>query len=89
VNQEIKRRARVVGILPNDAAVNRLLGAVPADMHDEWQSLDRRYLSAGSMALLTPNGGSRGFSGRAYRNIQRGASGFGGLGELAAPTERL
>jgi putative transposase len=56
VNKEIKRRARVVGIFPNDAAVIRLVGAVLADLHDEWQSGERRYLSEGSMALLKPTG---------------------------------
>jgi hypothetical protein len=54
VNKEIKRRVRVVGIFPDQDAVIRLVGAVLADMHDEWQAGDRRGLSEGSMAKLYP-----------------------------------
>lgn len=52
---EIKRRARVVGIFPNEASVIRLVGMILSDTNDEWTTDERRYLSEGSMALLYPN----------------------------------
>ena len=54
INKEIKRRSRVVGIFPNEASAIRLVGAILADLHDEWQASDRRYLSEDSMSLLYP-----------------------------------
>ncbi len=54
LNKEVKRRTDVVGIFPDDAALLRLAACVLIEAHDEWQVSDRRYLSEGSMALLTP-----------------------------------
>ena len=55
LNKEIKRRARVVGIFPNEASVIRLVGMILTDTNDEWITDERRYLSEGSMALLHPD----------------------------------
>jgi transposase-like protein len=42
----------VVGVFPNDAAIDRLVTAVVVEQHDEWAVAERRNLSETSMARL-------------------------------------
>lgn len=44
VNQEIRRREKVVRIFPNDASAIRLIGSVLLDIHEEWSSSNRQYI---------------------------------------------
>src|SRR3978361_1556193 len=52
LNKEVKRRADVVGIFPNEGAIVRLIGAVLLEANDEWQ-LQHRYMQTEAMAELT------------------------------------
>jgi len=51
LNKEVKRRADVVGIFPNEASIIRLIGAVLLEANDEWQ-LQHRYMQTEAMAEL-------------------------------------
>jgi transposase-like protein len=49
LNKEVKRRADVVGIFPNEESILRLIGAVLLEQNDEWQ-LQHRYMQVEAMA---------------------------------------
>ena len=50
-NREVKRRADVVGIFPDEGSIVRLIGAVPLEANDEWQP-QHRHLQIEGMAEL-------------------------------------
>lgn len=52
LNKEIKRRTRVVGIFPKDAAILRLVGALLLEQQEESQLDGRRVFSELSMTKL-------------------------------------
>lgn len=54
LNKEVKRRADVVGIFPNEESIVRLIGAVLLEPNDEWQ-LQHRYMQVEAMDDLIPS----------------------------------
>jgi putative transposase len=51
LNKEVKRRADVVGIFPNEGSIVRLIGAVLLEQNDEWQ-LQARYMQVEAMTEM-------------------------------------
>jgi transposase-like protein len=53
VNGEIKRRAEVVGIFPNEEAIVRLVGAILLVQNDEWAVQRARYMTLETIGPLS------------------------------------
>lgn len=55
IMREIKRRTRVVGIFPNEASCDRLVGAHLIEIHESWQCEKARYLTIDETLLNKEN----------------------------------
>jgi len=53
LNGEIKRRAYVVGIFPNEAAITRLVGEILLEQSDEWATRRTRYMTLETSSAIS------------------------------------
>lgn len=44
LNEEIRRREKVIRIFPNTESANRLIGAILIDKHEEWITSPKKYI---------------------------------------------
>ncbi len=54
VSREIRPRADVIGIFPNDDVIFRIVSALMLETNDEWTAA-RRYMSLQTVARVTDN----------------------------------
>ena len=45
VNEEIRRREKVIRIFPNEASALRLIGTILIDLNEEWMTSSRQYIN--------------------------------------------
>jgi hypothetical protein len=52
LNQEVRRREKIIRIFPNQTSANRLIGAVLMDLHDEWIYSSRKYINFDKVEMV-------------------------------------
>lgn len=52
LNKEVKRRTDVMGIFPNEGSIQRWVGAVLMEQHDDWLQ-GKRYMTLETMAEVS------------------------------------
>ena len=52
LNKELKRRSNVIGVFPNEASLNRIIGSVLIELNDAYMVERRIQLSQKQMELL-------------------------------------
>ena len=85
LNGELKRRADVVGIFPNEEAVIRLVGAILLEQNDEWAVQRGRCMTLETIAFLSNTGDGQTVHRDTPTNPARPA---GDREEAKAPTPR-
>ncbi len=53
LNREVKRRADVVGIFPNEESIVRLVGAILLEQSDEWATQRSRHMTLEAVGPLS------------------------------------
>jgi putative transposase len=54
LNKEVKRRADVVGIFPNENSIVRLVGAILLEQNDDWQTSEPLHQIEATAELANP-----------------------------------
>ncbi len=56
LNEEIKRRTKVVRLFPNEASCLRLISAILMEIAEDWQTAEKRWVTCGNQHVSERSG---------------------------------